>query len=136
MEWYSHQRLIEESTADVLLLLDCCQPWGGGGSVRTNTGKELLAACGFGREAPGVGEHSFSRALIEELMKSATHSFTTSELHLRMVNRLRSWIPDFYGERRETPILSILGEGGIPSTSIRLASYTLHPVNLIAWVMH
>lgn len=116
----------------MLLLLDCCQPLGGGGSVRRATGKQVLAACGFGCDAPGVGEDSFSQALNEELLKAATKPFSVSELHHRILNNLRSVVPDHYGERRETPVLSILGEGGIPSPSIRLVSYATHPVNLIA----
>lgn len=124
--------MLEDSTADVLLLLDCCQPLGGGGSVRAATGKQVLAACGFSSEAPGVGEHSFSRALTQELLKSALKPFTMSELHLRILNRLRAMVPDHHGEQRQTPILSMLGEGGLPSPSIRLVSYATYPVNLIA----
>ena len=93
-----------------------------------------MAACGFGCDAPGVGEHSFSRALIEELLKAVLKPLTVSELHLRILNNLRSMVPDHHGERRQTPVLSNLGEGGIPSPSIRLVSYTTHPINLVAWV--
>ena len=127
--------MLEDSTAHVLLILDCCQPLGGGGSVLAATGKEVLAACGFGNGAPGVGEHSFSRALIEELVLSASKPFTTSELHRRILNRLRALVPDHDGEQRETPVLVIMGEGGFPSFTIRLISFDVHPVNLIAYVM-
>jgi hypothetical protein len=132
LKWYSHQRVLEDSTADALLLLDCCQPLGGGSSVRAATGKQVLAACGFSSEAPGVGEHSFSRALIQELLKSAFKPFAISELHHRILNRLRTMVPDHRNELRETPVLSILGEGGLPSPSIRLVSYAIYPINLIA----
>lgn len=128
--------MLENSTADVLLLLDCCSPMGGGGSVHGTTSKLVLAACGFRSEAPGVGEHSFSRALIQELLKSPLQPFTMAELHHRILNRLRNMVPDHRGEQRETPVLSVLGEGGYSDPSIRLVSYAVHPVNLIAWVMH
>lgn len=124
--------MLEDSTSHVLLLLDCCQPLGGGGSVRADTSKEVLAACGFGSEAPGVGKNSFSRALIEELIKSVLNPFTMSQLHYRIVNRLRTLVPGPRGEVRKTPILGILGEGGLPNPSIQLVSYSTYPVNLIA----
>lgn len=124
--------MLEDSTSDVLLLLDCCQPLGGGGSVCADTAKEVLVACGFGSEAAGVGENSFSRALIEELLKSVNIPFTMSQLHYRVLNRLRTLAPGLRGEQRKTPILGILGEGGKPSLTIELVSYTTYPVNLIA----
>ena len=124
--------MLEDSNADVLLLLDCCQPLGGGGSVRTATSKQVFAACGFSSETPGVGEHSFSRALIEELLNSVWRPFTMSEFHHRILNRLRTMVPSHRGGQRQTPVLGLLGEGGLPNPSIQLASYAVHPVNLIA----
>ena len=135
VKWYSHQRILEDCLADVLLILDCCQPLGGGGRVRCATGKQVLAACGFGSSAPGVGEHSFSRALIQELLRSFQVPFTVSELHHRILNRLRSAVPDYGGERRQTPVWEIMGEGGLPDQSIRIASYDVYPMNLIAYVI-
>ena len=123
--------MLEDSSADVLLLLDCCQPLGGGGSVRAATNKQVLAAAGFGTEAPDVGEHSFSRALIEELLLLALRPFTVSTLHHRVVNRLRASVPTYHGEQRETPVNMILGEGGDSSSSIRIVSYAAFPINLI-----
>lgn len=92
----------------------------------------MLAACGFSREAPGVGEHSFTWALCEELLKAHTHPISVAILHHRIENRLRSWIPDHRGEQREAPVLSLMGEGGVPNPSIELVSYAAYPINLIA----
>ena len=131
LKWYSHQRLLEDSSADVLLLLDCCHSLGGGGSVRAATGKQVLAAAGFGTEAPEVGEHSFSRALIEELLILASRPFTVSTLHHRVVNRLRASVPTCRGEERQTPVLMMMGEGGDSDSSIRIVSYAEFPINLI-----
>lgn len=83
-------------------------------------------------ETPGVGEHSFSTALIEELLKRADEPLNTSQLHYRIVTRLRTWAPDRYEEQREHPVLGVMGEGGRRNDSIRLVFYRKHSVNLIA----
>lgn len=83
-------------------------------------------------ETPGVGEHSFSTALIEELLKRADEPFNTSQLHCRIVTRLRTWALDRYEEQREHPVLGVMGEGCQPNDSIRLVFYRKHSINLIA----
>ena len=58
--------MLEQADSDVLILLDCCAA----ASSASDAGKgvtELLAACGFETWAPGVGKHSFTRSLIDEL---------------------------------------------------------------------
>ncbi len=132
LKWYSHQRMLENSLSDVLLLLDCCKPLGPGGSIRAGTSKEVLTACGFSRATPGVGEHSFTKALIEELVTSAPEPFNTNELHSRMTNRLRTRVLDQHGEQRENPVLSLMGEGGQRNLSIKFVSFTHYPINLVA----
>ena len=66
MQWSGLQTMLEQAASDVLILLDCCAA----ASSAADAGKgvtELLAACGFETWAPGVGEHSFTRSLIDEL---------------------------------------------------------------------
>ena len=123
--------MLENSTADVLLILDCCEPVGGGSSVRSGTRKKVLAATGFNRTTPGVGEHSFSGNLCDQLLKMSAESFDTAQLCHDLVNRLRTRAQG----RFEHPVLDVMGEGGKPHDSIRLLSYRKHPINLIARVI-
>ena len=52
--------------SDVLILQDCCAATSSANAHSKGT-TEIIAACGFEVSAPEVGEHSFTRALIEEL---------------------------------------------------------------------
>lgn len=55
---------------------------------------ELIAACGFESIAPEVGEHSFNIALVHVLaVASEQAAFSVSELHGRLLTRLKSWTP-------------------------------------------
>ncbi|KAI9785422.1 MAG: hypothetical protein M1816_000437 [Peltula sp. TS41687] len=120
VQWFAHQTMLEEAEADVLILLDCCHSIGSGGDVTKGT-KEIIAACGFETQAPGVGHHSFTSSLTEELRclgKGPT--FTAAGLHEKVLNRvMRSWDPGYHAEnlnyadengrlrdkeRRKTPI--------------------------------
>lgn len=102
--------MLEEAECDVLVLLDCCAAASSGG----NHGKgvtELIAACGFEAFAPGVGEHSFTRSLIEELkyLNKRCDAITTALLHNKVLARIKkSWNPRYSTngsqERRRTPI--------------------------------
>jgi hypothetical protein len=131
VKWTSHQTLLENSKSDVLLLLDCCQATGGGGNIEPGTSKEIIAACGFGSAAPGVGQHSFSRALIEELTASHARPFSTEVLHLGILTRLRGRVP-VQAEERETPVRVLMGPGGLQQSQITIVSYEVWPRNLIA----
>ena len=117
MQWYGLQTNIEQADSDVLLLLDCCAS---ASSSNTGTGSgitELIAACGFETVAPGVGEHSFTRSLIDEL-KWWMHgpSLTAAMLHNKVLCRVKHWKPRFgaapYNERRRTPIYIVLANEG------------------------
>ena len=58
--------MLQEAHSDVLILLDCCAA--ASSVVEAGSGvTEPKAACGFETVAPGVGQHSFTRSLIEEL---------------------------------------------------------------------
>ena len=117
MQWYGLQTNIEQADYDVLILLDCCAS---ASSSNTGTGSgvtELIAACGFETVAPGVGEHSFTRSLIDEL-KWWTYgpSLTAAMLHNKVLSRVKYWKPRFgaapYDERRRTPMYIVLANEG------------------------
>lgn len=102
--------MLEEAECDVLILLDCCAAASSGGSHGKGV-TELIAACGFEAFAPGVGEHSFTRSLIEELkyLSQRCDSVTTALLHNKVLARIKkSWNPRYSSngsqERRRTPI--------------------------------
>ena len=91
VKWYAHGAMLENLKSDLLLLLDCCTAGGTSGDA-TNGVKEIIAACGFETWTPGVGAHSFTSALIEELKRLSTgRAFSTAGLHSRILERLRHW---------------------------------------------
>lgn len=110
--------MFEQAVSDVVLLLDCC-------AAASSTGEaggsltELIAACGFENEAPGVGEHSFTRSLIEEL-RGWNHRSTMSvaKLHSEVLARIKDWKPRYASdkncERRNTPVYVLLANEGKP----------------------
>ncbi|KAL9014738.1 MAG: hypothetical protein Q9173_000617 [Seirophora scorigena] len=108
IQWYGLQTMLEQSESDVLVLLDCCAA----ASSNAASGKgvtELIAACGFESWAPGVGEHSFSRSLIEELKYlSYGTPFSVALLHNKVLSRIKYWKPRYTSalasERRKTPV--------------------------------
>ena len=110
--------MFEQATSDVVLLLDCC-------AAASSTGEaggsltELIAACGFENEAPGVGEHSFTRSLIEELRGWNHHSImSVAKLHSEVLARIKHWKPRYASngncERRNTPVYVLLANEGKP----------------------
>ena len=98
VKWYAHQVTLEEVKSDVLIILDCCSAGGSGGDTAKGT-KEVIAACGFETWAPGVGQHSFTKSLIDELKYLSTGpSFSASSLHSRVLDRLKHWNPVYNAE--------------------------------------
>jgi len=123
------QSLFEEAACDALLLYDTCHSAETSLTVSqcSKGTTELIAACGFESIAPEVGEHSFTNALVHVLAVASQQSaFSVSELHGRLLTRLKSWTPspmrdqtgrflrDQHGnlimepQRRKTPIYSPL----------------------------
>lgn len=107
--------MLEEAKSDVLILLDCCAA--ASSAASSNSGiTEIIAACGFETWTPGVGEHSFSRSLIEELKFLSTGlPFTAVMLHNKVLSRIKYWKPRFsagasldprdpWKEKRKTPV--------------------------------
>ncbi|KAI4086917.1 MAG: hypothetical protein LQ344_007182 [Seirophora lacunosa] len=109
LQWSSIQTMLEEADSDVLILLDCCAA----GSSAGGSGKginQMIAACGFESFTPGVGEHSFTRALIEELKYYELRGpVTTAFLHNKILARImKAWNPRYASdgthERRRSPL--------------------------------
>lgn len=99
--------MLEQTRSDVLILLDCCAAASSASSSTTGV-TEVIAACGFEAWAPGVGEHSFTRSLIDELKYlSYGVPFTTTFLHNKVLSTIKYWRPRYelnHGERRRTPV--------------------------------
>ncbi|KAE8443356.1 hypothetical protein EG329_001914 [Mollisiaceae sp. DMI_Dod_QoI] len=86
------QLLFEEASADVLLLNDCCHSAHASITLKGHGVTEVIAACGFEAEAPAVGPHSFTTALIDELAKASSGPpFPIGWLHSRIVDSLKNW---------------------------------------------
>ncbi|KAL8856804.1 MAG: hypothetical protein Q9178_006641 [Gyalolechia marmorata] len=132
LQWSSIQTMLEEAESDVLILLDCCAAASSGGSAGKGV-TEVIAACGFEAPAPGVGHHSFTSNLTDELkyLGRSKTSFTTAFLHNKVLARLKqSWNPryinDEHRERRRTPIYIHLAEGA-RQRSIELGPHLAPP---------
>ena len=117
LQWSGLQSLLEHAESDALILLDCCaaaSSISGAGSGVT----EVIAACGFETWAPGVGEHSFTRSLIDELRYwGQGNPLSVAMLHNKVLSRIKYWKPRFgkYGadnEQRKTPIYVVIADEG------------------------
>ena len=116
VQWSGLQELLENAESDVLILLDCCAA----ASSISATGSgvtEVIAACGFETWAPGVGEHSFTRSLIDELRYwSRGPILSVAMLHNKVLSRIKYWKPRFgmtgEHEHRKTPIYMVLSHEG------------------------
>ncbi|KAL8894852.1 MAG: hypothetical protein Q9192_004005 [Flavoplaca navasiana] len=116
VQWSSIQTTLGQADSDVLILLDCCAAASSVGSPSKGH-TEVIGACGFESDSPGVGDHSFTRSLIEELRYygERTHPLSTAFLFSKILARAKnSWNPryernaDF--ERRRTPIHAHLAD--------------------------
>jgi hypothetical protein len=88
------QQLVEEAESDVLLLYDSCHSAHPAVNISGQGVTELIAACGFETQAPAVGLHSFTNALIRELEESfAGPPISVAELHSRVISSLKNWKP-------------------------------------------
>lgn len=118
LDWSALQVGLERTDSDVLLLLDSCASAGSLGATsqfktQEEGTTELIAACGFETRAPGPGPHSFTNALIKELLvMSEWRIFSAVMLHQSIVTRLAHYSPNFsavsydtwYKEQRVTPV--------------------------------
>jgi len=87
VRWFALQTMLEEAESDAFILLDCCAAASSAESSGSGI-TEVIAACGFETMAPGVGQHSFTRSLIDEL-KYLSHgtSFSVAVLHNKVLSR-------------------------------------------------
>lgn len=94
------QQLFEEAEADVLLLYDTCHSSHPAVNIGGQGVTEVIAACGFETEAPAVGPHSFTNALIRELEEAFMGPpISVAELHGRIIGSLKSWKPALLRDR-------------------------------------
>jgi hypothetical protein len=95
------QQLLEEVEADVLLLYDCCHSSHPAVNVSGQKVTEVIAACGFETQAPVVGPHSFTNALIQELEQAFNGPpLSVAELHGRIIGSLKNWKPDLLRDKQ------------------------------------
>jgi hypothetical protein len=88
------QQLLEEAESDVLLLFDSCHSSHPAINVAGQGVTEVIAACGFETQAPAVGPHSFTNALIGELEECFSGPpISVAELHGRVISSLKKWKP-------------------------------------------
>jgi hypothetical protein len=134
--------MLEEADADVILLCDCCHSTAiptTDSQQRNSKVMEAITACGYETIAAGVGDNPFTKALTHILaIASKGLPFTVSELHARVVSRLKCWAPEllkgedgtfvdtaenrllFEHQPRRTPIFTVLCRAN-PTRSIILA---------------
>ncbi|CZR65114.1 uncharacterized protein PAC_15014 [Phialocephala subalpina] len=98
VKWAGIQTILEESSSDVLILLDCCAS----GTANTSEGygvSELISACAYNQIANGVGPYSFTSALVIELRRlSRKASFSVGELYRNIFFRIQSRMPEDLSE--------------------------------------
>jgi hypothetical protein len=91
--------MLEEADADIIVLCDCCHstaiPTTGSQRPKGNKVMQAITACGYETTAAEVGNHSFTNALTHELaIASKVLPFTISELHARVVSKLKCYAPE------------------------------------------
>lgn len=93
----------------------------------------MIAACGYETTASEVGEHSFTKALLDILILDSDFPFSVGRLHSRILSNLKCWSPavkELNGEKlkqwqpRRTPVYTLLSETK-PRRSIVLGSLPL-----------
>ena len=116
VQWSGLQELLENAESDALILLDCCAA-ASSISASGSGVTEVIAACGFETWAPGVGEHSFTRSLIDELRYwSHGPTLSVAMLHNKVLSKIKYWKPRFgmtgEHEHRKTPIYIVISHEG------------------------
>ncbi|KAM5345466.1 hypothetical protein ACJ41O_011328 [Fusarium nematophilum] len=108
LQWSAIQTLLERSTSDVLILLDCCA---GAASATFPNGSsitETISASSWDAIAPDPGRYSFTNALIEVLQEWRLRAFSAAMLHAEVLARLKHPRPitinGKYFEARSTPV--------------------------------
>jgi hypothetical protein len=108
--WSGIQRSLEMARSDVLILLDCCSS-GVANASEDNGVTELICACPFDFKANGVGQYSFTQALITELrlLRKKTACFSVDELYTSIYTRMQSYLEQgIVNERYPPPVHFVL----------------------------
>jgi hypothetical protein len=101
--WSGIQRSLEMANSDVLILLDCCSS-GVANDSEGNGITELISACPYDTKANGVGDYSFTKALITELrILSSKPCFSVGELYKLIYTRMQSYLPQGVKNERYPP---------------------------------
>lgn len=108
LQWSAIQTLLERSSSDVLILLDCCA---GAASATFPNGQsvtETISASSWDAIAPDPGRYSFTSALIEVLSDWEHRIFSAAMLHAEVLARLKHPRPEQSNgrryEARSTPV--------------------------------
>ncbi|KAG5968158.1 hypothetical protein E4U58_001975 [Claviceps cyperi] len=108
LQWSAIQTLLERSTSDALILLDCCAGAASATFPNGNGVTETISASSWDAIAPDPGRYSFTNALIEVLQEWRMRTFSAAMLHAEVLARLKHPRPvNINGkqfEARSTPI--------------------------------
>ncbi|KAG6081468.1 hypothetical protein E4U16_007414 [Claviceps sp. LM84 group G4] len=108
LQWSAIQTLIERSTSDALILLDCCAGAASATFPNGNSVTETISASSWDAIAPDPGRYSFTNALIEVLQEWRMRTFSAAMLHAEVLARLKHPRPiNINGkqfEARSTPV--------------------------------
>ncbi|KAG6213540.1 hypothetical protein E4U34_006663 [Claviceps purpurea] len=108
LQWSATQTLIERSTSDALILLDCCAGAASATFPNGNSVTETISASSWDAIAPDPGRYSFTNALIEVLQEWRMRTFSAAMLHAEILARLKHPRPIYINgkqfEARSTPV--------------------------------
>ncbi|KAG6107191.1 hypothetical protein E4U14_004293 [Claviceps sp. LM454 group G7] len=108
LQWSAIQTLLERSTSDALILLDCCAGAASATFPNGNSVTETISASSWDAIAPDPGRYSFTNALIEVLQEWRMRTFSAAMLHAEVLARLKHPRPiNINGkqfEARSTPV--------------------------------
>ncbi|KAG6039291.1 hypothetical protein E4U41_003021 [Claviceps citrina] len=108
LQWSAIQTLLERSTSDVLILLDCCAGAASATFPSGNSITETISASSWDAIAPDPGRYSFTNALIEVLQEWRMRTFSAAMLHAEVLARLKHPRPvtinGKHFEARSTPV--------------------------------
>ncbi|TVY46156.1 GATA zinc finger domain-containing protein, partial [Lachnellula occidentalis] len=127
VKWSGFQNALEESSSDVLILLDCCAS-GLSNTEEGNGVTELLAACAFNSIANGVGPTSFTHALISQLRKLARMPALTVGYLYNLIFAEIQGLQIEDPQRKKAPIHLVLTQDHRLPRSIRISARPRIPV--------
>ncbi|EXJ71729.1 uncharacterized protein A1O5_05538 [Cladophialophora psammophila CBS 110553] len=130
IDWFEVQPHLENASADVLFIFDCCHASQAAKNRRKGS-LELLAASSAGGQTPCPGKYSFTRYLVDELQKALVekNGLQVDELHARINRRVMhtTRVTPVHFTLRPDPAPSILlrPHSRSPSTASPLGALTI-----------